>query len=83
MIFETKPRPTVSKSVDINNFELESSTARVTSVKSTKQSVGQSVTGKGRQCQDLGPIKTKNSRKKCKFWRRMQKKKGGGNNGKM
>ena len=62
MIFETKPRPTVSKRDDINNFELESPTARVTSVKSTKQSVRQSVTGKGRQCQDWGPIKTKNSR---------------------
>ena len=59
MIIETKPRPTVSKSDDINNFELESSPARVTSVKSTKQSVSQSVTDKGRQCPDWGPIKRK------------------------
>ena len=43
MIIETKPRPTVSKSDDINNFKLEFLTARVTSVKSTKQSVSQSV----------------------------------------
>ena len=73
MIIETKPRPTVSKSDDINNFKLEFSTARVTSVKSIKQSVSQLLTRVGNV--RIGVQKKENSRKKCKFCRRMQKKK--------